>query len=56
MKAEQLTIKFKEFENTKKEVSIYEEQEADIKEKRSHVDEGKKIEQLLPLYIHGCKN
>lgn len=50
VKAEQLTIKFKEFENTKKEVSIYEEQEADIKEKRSHVDEGKKIEQLLPLY------
>lgn len=49
-KAEQLLIKYQEFENTKKEVSMYEEQEADIKEKRDQVSKGKKIQHLLPLY------
>lgn len=49
-KAEQLTIKFQEFEKARKEVNLYEKQEAAINEQRKQLDKGKKIQHLMPLY------
>ncbi|MEO1773119.1 AAA family ATPase [Candidatus Enterococcus ferrettii] len=50
VKAEQLVIKFQQFEEAQKEVSLYQAQEDEMSVKRGQAEKGKKIQQLLPLY------
>ncbi|MGM0215507.1 AAA family ATPase [Enterococcus sp. AZ109] len=50
--AEQILIKFQQFDEVQKEVQLFQQQEPDIQKKRTVVNMKKKVQQVLPIYTN----